>query len=109
VLDANTRTREFLGNLVAENAAAIKRHTTEIGDAYNSPVIAIDKLEQAHSDLVEAIETAARLREEGVANAQENATRLSKLSTEIQTKALQAAENERVDRSDKQLPSSEEA
>ena len=37
----------ILGVTRAANAAAIKRHTTEIGDVYNSPVIAIDKITQA--------------------------------------------------------------
>jgi uncharacterized protein YaaN involved in tellurite resistance len=32
VAEATKRTREFLGNLIAANAAAIKTHTQEIGD-----------------------------------------------------------------------------
>ena len=38
------RTREFLGELIAQNAAAIRRQTEEIGDLYNQPVVAMDKL-----------------------------------------------------------------
>jgi len=54
VMEANERTREFLGNIIVTNAAVLKRHTSEIGDAYNNPVIAIDKLTQAHQDLLDA-------------------------------------------------------
>ncbi len=46
VLEATQRTQEFLGDLIAANAATIKKHTTEIGDVYNNPVIAIEKITQ---------------------------------------------------------------
>jgi uncharacterized protein YaaN involved in tellurite resistance len=67
VAEATKRTREFLGNLIAANAAAIKTHTQEIGDLYINPVIAMDKITQAHNDLVEALDIADRLRQEGSA------------------------------------------
>jgi len=33
--------------MLAANAAAINRHTQEIGDIYNQPVVALDKITQA--------------------------------------------------------------
>ena len=87
VLEATQRTREFLGNLIVANAAAIKRHTTEIGDAYNNPVIAIEKLSQAHNDLVEAMDTADRLKQEGIDRARENIAKLSLMSSELEQRA----------------------
>ena len=87
VLEANQRTQEFLGNVLVANAAAIKRHTTDIGDVYNNPVIAMDKITQAHNDLVEAIEAADRLKQQGIETARENIAKLSELSTEMQQKA----------------------
>ena len=87
VLEANRRTQEFLGNVLVANAAAIKRHTTEIGDVYNNPVIAMDKITQAHNDLVDAIEAAGRLKQQGIETARENIAKLSELSTEMQQKA----------------------
>ena len=86
VMEATERTREFLGNMVAANASAIKRHTEEIGDMFNNPVIAIEKITQAHDDLVTAIDTANRLREEGVATARENISRLAEMSDGLQQK-----------------------
>ena len=87
VLEATRRTREFLGNVIAANAAAIKQHTEEIGDVYNSPVIAIDKITQAHNDLIEAMDTSDRLKQEGIAAARENIARLNQLSSELQQRA----------------------
>ena len=86
VADATRRTREFLGNLVAVNAATIRRHTEEIGDLYNNPVVAIEKITQAHDDLVEAIAVASRLRQEGIETARENIGQLSKLSASFEEK-----------------------
>lgn len=87
VLEATQRTREFLGEVIVANAAAINRHTAEIGDVYNSPVIALDKITQAHHDLLEAIETTARIQEEGIQTARANIARLSELTGELQARS----------------------
>ena len=88
VLEATQRTREFLGNVLVANAAAIKQHTEEIGNVYNNPVIAIDKIAQAHNDLIEAMDTADRLKQEGIDAARDNIAELGKLSSDLQRRAL---------------------
>ena len=65
--EATERTREFLGEMIVQNAGAIRAQTEEIGDLYNQPVIAMDKLVQAHHDLLAALDAASRLREDGIA------------------------------------------
>ena len=80
VMAANQRTREFLGSVVATNAALIKRHTSEISDAYNNPVIAVEKLSQAHNDLLEAMDIADRTRQEGIERGRETIERLVEMS-----------------------------
>ena len=85
VLEATQRTREFLGSVIVANAAAIRRQTEEIGEVYNNPVIAIDKITQAHNELLEAIDIAGRLKEEGIATARKNIAKLSELSSHLQT------------------------
>ncbi len=87
VLEANQRTREFLGNLIVANAASLRHHTQEIGDVYNSPVIAIEKITQAHNDLIEALNIADRLKHEGILAARENIARLSQMSAELEQRA----------------------
>ena len=84
VTEAAQRTREFLGNLIAANASAIKRHTEEIGDLYNSPVIAIEKVTQAHNDLIEALHMASRLRQEGIEAARDNISKLTEMSAALE-------------------------
>jgi len=83
VLEATQRTREFLGNVLVANAAAIKQHTEEIGDVYNNPVIAIDKITQAHNDLMDAMDNADRLKQEGIVAARENIAKLTQMSTDM--------------------------
>ena len=87
VLEATKRTREFLGTLIAANAASIKTHTKEIGDLYINPVIAMDKITQAHNDLIEAMDAADRLRQEGINVARENIAKLSELSATLMQRA----------------------
>jgi len=86
VMDATQKTREFLGNLVVANAATIKQHTTDIGDVYNQPAIAIEKITKAHSEMVEALEIAIQLKQNGINRAQENIEKLSKMSAELKNR-----------------------
>ena len=83
VLEATQRTREFLGNMIVANAATIKQHTAEVGDVYNNPVIAVDKITQAHNDLIEALDTADRLKQEGTDSARDNIAKLRELSADL--------------------------
>ena len=84
VMEANARTREFIGDLIVANASAIRRHTEEIGEVYSNPVIAIEKVSQAHQELIEAMDLADRLKQEGIDKARKNIARLSQLSSELQ-------------------------
>jgi uncharacterized protein YaaN involved in tellurite resistance len=86
VLEATERTREFLGELITTNAAAIRQHTAEIGDVYSNPVIAMDKLQQAHDDLIAALDTATRLKTEGIDTARQNIAKLRELTGQIEEK-----------------------
>jgi uncharacterized protein YaaN involved in tellurite resistance len=87
IMEATQRTREFLGNLIAANASAIKTHTQEIGNLYTNPVIALEKISQAHNDLLEAMDIADRLRQEGIQTARDNITRLSQMTAGLMQRA----------------------
>lgn len=87
VLEATQRTREFLGELIVANAVAIRQHTAEIGDVYKQPIIALDKITQAHNDLMEAMDIADRLKTEGIDAARENIAKLRQLTGELQERS----------------------
>jgi len=84
ILAASQRTRLFLGDMILANAETIKRHTREIGDVHNEPVIAVEKIAQAHDALLEAIDMADNLRQAGIASARENIARLSQLAGKLE-------------------------
>lgn len=88
VLEATQKTKEFLGNVIAANASAIKQHTQEIGDIYNNPVIALDKITEAHDQLLEALNMVERMQKEGIDNARQNIARLTELSTDLHERSL---------------------
>jgi uncharacterized protein YaaN involved in tellurite resistance len=96
VKEATQRTREFLGDMIVQNAGAIRAQTDEIGDLYNEPVIALEKLTQAHHDLLAAVDAAARLREDGIATAQSNISELTALTRELSEKVQGLEANEAV-------------
>lgn len=87
VMEATMRTREFIGDLLVANAASIKQHTVEIGDIYKEPVVAIDKLTQAHNDLIEAINTVDRLKNEGIDAARQNIATLNALVKDLEERS----------------------
>ena len=62
---------------------------------YNSPVIAVQKIAQAHNDLVEAVDAMERLKQEGIDAARENITKLSELSAGLSDRVSGLPEPER--------------
>jgi len=87
VQEATERTRQFLGELIVSNATAVRRQTEEIGDLYQDPVIAMDKLTQAHHELVAALDAAGKLREQGLDTARRNIDELTVLTQELDRRA----------------------
>jgi uncharacterized protein YaaN involved in tellurite resistance len=89
---ATERTRAFIGDMLAANAKAIKTHTQQIGEVYNNPVIALEKISQAHDDLLAAMDMAARIKQQGIESAQENIAKLSLISAQLKHKVDDLAE-----------------
>ena len=102
ILEATQRTQEFLGNMIVANAEAIKRHTEEIGDVYNNPVVAVEKITQAHHDLIEAMEIADQLKQKGIEYARENIAKLNQLTADLQQRSRGL-----VDQGEADLPENE--
>jgi uncharacterized protein YaaN involved in tellurite resistance len=93
VLEATQRTREFLGDLIVSNAAVIKQHVAEVGDVYKNPVVAVEKLNQAHADLLEAVDLAGKLESEGIELARQNIIRLREMTATLSQRLSPPAED----------------
>ncbi len=83
VREATERTRAFLGDMILQNAQAIRSQTEAIGDLYSEPVVAIDKLTEAHHELLAALDAASHLREDGIVASRRNVDELTVLTREL--------------------------
>jgi uncharacterized protein YaaN involved in tellurite resistance len=88
VLEATQKTQSFLGEMITSNAAAIKQQTQEIGDIYNNPLIALEKVVAAHDQLVEAMNMVEQMQKTGIEKAQKNIAQLSAMSADLHKRAL---------------------
>ncbi|NIV35615.1 MAG: hypothetical protein GWN58_41035 [Anaerolineae bacterium] len=98
-LKAVEDTQEFASEMLAANAAAIKKQTEEIGDLQNNPVLALDKVRQAYDDLLAAMDESERIRNAGVESAKQSITVLTGMSERLMEKAeaLHEARNSDID------------
>jgi uncharacterized protein YaaN involved in tellurite resistance len=89
VLEAQKGTREFLGNMIVNNATMINNHVKEIGDLYKEPIVAMDKLGKAIEQLEQAIDATNKLKAEGIERARENIYKITIMTDELKNKSGQ--------------------
>lgn len=69
-----------LGNLMVGNATALEQQATQIGDLYNNPVIALDKLEAAHQTLMKTVNNVQGVIKRGTEQARLVSAKLAEMS-----------------------------
>jgi uncharacterized protein YaaN involved in tellurite resistance len=99
ILSAVQETQKYSADMLAANAASIRQQTSEIGDLYTNPVLAIDKVKSAYDDLLGAMDEMDALRKKGTESAREGIAQLKQMTEELapRAEALRAA-------SDAELP-----
>jgi len=85
VIEASRGTRDFIGNMIVSNATMINNHVKEIGDLYKEPIVAMEKLEKAVSELQEAIDATNRMKSESIERAKANVVRIRVLTEDLRT------------------------
>lgn len=75
--------QQGLGDMMAQNAAAVNKAASEIGDMYNSPVIALEKLEEGFDQLMQAVNTANETMASSTIKAREASARLADMTAEL--------------------------
>jgi uncharacterized protein YaaN involved in tellurite resistance len=83
VMAALANTQEFIGGLIEANASSIRRHTEEIGEIYSRPLVAMEKITNAHRQLLDALDIADRQKQEGIDRARGNIAVLNRMSEEL--------------------------
>lgn len=83
VKNAVSQFQEGLGDMMAQNAAAVNQAAEEIGDLYNNPVVALEKMEEGFDSLMQAVATANKTMEESTIAARESSARLAEMTAEL--------------------------
>lgn len=79
-------TQEYTANMLVANAAAVKSQTIEIAELQNNPVLALDKVKQAHMSLLEAIDATDDIKRAGIASAKDGIKQLTEMSEVLNVK-----------------------
>ncbi len=87
IMQAVKATQEYTADMLTANAAAIKQQTTEIGDMYKNPVLALDKVKQAYDDLMGAMDQMDEIRRTGTEQARAGINQLTEMTTQLDPKA----------------------
>ena len=75
--------QEGLGDMMAQNAAAVNKAAQEVGDMYNNPVIALEKMEEGFDQLMQAVNTANETMANSTIKAREASARLADMTAEL--------------------------
>lgn len=75
--------QDGLGDMMAQNAAAVNQAAQDIGEMYNNPVIALEKLEEGFGQLMSAIDTASETMSSSTAKARESSDRLAEMTRQL--------------------------
>jgi uncharacterized protein YaaN involved in tellurite resistance len=75
--------QEGLGDMMAQNAAAVNKAASEIGDLYNNPVIALEKMEEGFDQLMQAVNTANETMANSTIKAREASAKLADMTAQL--------------------------
>jgi uncharacterized protein YaaN involved in tellurite resistance len=76
--------QQGLGDMMAQNAQAVNQAAQQVGDLYNNPVIAIEKLEEGFDQLMQAVNTANETMQNSTIKAREASARLADMSEALE-------------------------
>lgn len=86
VLEATRATQDYAANLLVANAAAVRKQTAEIGDIYQKPILALDKVRAAYNDLMAAIDESEKAKKAGVQTLQATILEVGEMSGRLEAK-----------------------
>jgi len=69
--------------MMAQNAAAVNQAAQDVGDMYNNPVIALEKMEEGFDQLMQAVQTANETMANSTLKAREASARLADMTAEL--------------------------
>ncbi len=76
--------QDGLGDMMAQNAAAVNQAAQNVGELYNNPVIGLEKLEEGFDQLMQAVNTANQTMADSTVKAREASNRLADMTKELE-------------------------
>lgn len=83
IKDAVQQFQAGLGDMMAQNAGSIEKAAQEVGDLYNNPVIALQKMEKGFDKLMNAVKIANDTMSTSTAKARETSDRLADMTAQL--------------------------
>jgi uncharacterized protein YaaN involved in tellurite resistance len=83
IKDAVQQFQTGLGDMMAQNAGSIEKAAQEVGDLYNNPVIALQKMEEGFDKLMNAVSIANETMSTSTAKARETSDRLADMTAQL--------------------------
>ncbi|CCK75775.1 MAG: toxic anion resistance protein [Oleispira antarctica] len=83
IKDAVQQFQAGLGDMMAQNAGSIEKAAQEVGDLYNNPVIALQKMEEGFDKLMNAVKIANDTMSTSTAKARETSDRLADMTAQL--------------------------
>jgi uncharacterized protein YaaN involved in tellurite resistance len=83
VKDAVQQFQAGLGDMMAQNAGTIEKAAKEVGDLYNNPVIALEKMEEGFDKLMNAVKIANDTMATSTIKARETSDRLADMTAQL--------------------------
>jgi uncharacterized protein YaaN involved in tellurite resistance len=83
IKDAVQQFQTGLGDMMAQNAGSIEKAAQEVGDLYNNPVIALQKMEEGFDKLMNAVSIANETMSTSTAKARETSDRLAEMTAQL--------------------------
>jgi uncharacterized protein YaaN involved in tellurite resistance len=83
IKDAVQQFQTGLGDMMAQNAGSIEKAAQEVGDLYNNPVIALQKMEEGFDKLMNAVKIANDTMSTSTAKARETSDRLADMTAQL--------------------------
>lgn len=84
VREAVESVQNAMGDMMAQNAAAVNQAAQKVGDMYNNPVIGLEKLEEGFDQLMQAVNTANATIATSTIKAREASDRLAQMTAELE-------------------------
>lgn len=86
-----------LSDMMEHNAASVNQAAQEIGDLYNNPVVAVESMQRAHDQLMQAVNTAQKTMQDSTIKAREVSALQASMTEELKpvAEAMKANRSER--------------